>query len=55
MGGVAGAASQGNWGIAKLATSFLGQVSDKGSESGITTASINTKTSLFETNKLSNN
>lgn len=43
MGGVAGAASQGNWGIAKLATSFLGQVSDKGSESGITTASINTK------------
>ncbi|XTV75910.1 hemagglutinin repeat-containing protein [Bibersteinia trehalosi] len=43
MSGVAGAASQGNWGVAKLATSLLGQVSDKGSESGITTASINTK------------
>lgn len=43
ISGVAGAGSQGNWGVAKLATSFLGQVSDKGSESGITTASINTK------------
>ncbi|AHG84276.1 Large exoprotein involved in heme utilizationor adhesion [Bibersteinia trehalosi USDA-ARS-USMARC-189] len=43
MSGVAGAGSQGNWGVAKLATAFLGQVSDKGSESGITTASINTK------------
>ncbi|GAB1650176.1 hemagglutinin repeat-containing protein [Mannheimia haemolytica] len=43
MSGVAGAGSQGNWGVAKLATSLLGQVSDKGSENGITTASINTK------------
>ncbi|MGX2975595.1 hemagglutinin repeat-containing protein [Ursidibacter arcticus] len=43
MGGVAGVGSQGNWGVAKLATALLGQVSDKGSDSGITTASINTK------------
>ncbi|RGE47181.1 hypothetical protein MHD_11260, partial [Mannheimia granulomatis] len=43
MSGVAGAASQGNWGVAKLATALLGQASDKGSESGITTASINMK------------
>ncbi|MEE6113274.1 hemagglutinin repeat-containing protein [Avibacterium paragallinarum] len=41
--GVAGLGSQGNWGITKgIATGLLGQVKDKGSESGITTSSINT-------------
>lgn len=43
LDGVSGVGSQGNWGVAKgLATVFLGQVSDKGNESGITTSSINT-------------
>ncbi|MFZ7236240.1 hemagglutinin repeat-containing protein [Avibacterium gallinarum] len=41
--GVAGVGSQGNWGITKgIATGLLGQVKDKGSETGITTSSINT-------------
>ncbi|MFU2089804.1 hemagglutinin repeat-containing protein [Avibacterium avium] len=41
--GVAGLGSQGNWGITKgIATGLLGQVKDKGSETGITTSSINT-------------
>ncbi|MEH8024589.1 hemagglutinin repeat-containing protein [Gallibacterium anatis] len=41
--GVAGLGSQGNWGITKgVATALLGQVKDKGSETGITTSSINT-------------
>ncbi|WP_410683511.1 two-partner secretion domain-containing protein [Avibacterium paragallinarum] len=41
--GVAGIGSQGNWGITKgITTALLGQVKDKGSESGITTSSINT-------------
>ena len=43
-GGIAGIGSQGNWGVAKgLITGLLGQVSDKGSEHGVTTSSINTK------------
>ena len=43
-GGIAGIGSQGNWGLAKgLITGLLGQVSDKGSEYGVTTSSINTK------------
>ena len=43
-GGIAGIGSQGNWGLAKgLITGLLGQVSDKGSEHGVTTSSINTK------------
>ena len=42
--GIAGIGSQGNWGLAKgLITGLLGQVSDKGSEHGVTTSSINTK------------
>ncbi|MDH3000046.1 hypothetical protein A1D23_00510 [Chelonobacter oris] len=41
--GVAGVGSQGNWGITKgITTALLGQVKDKGSESGITTSLINT-------------
>ncbi|MFZ7256772.1 hemagglutinin repeat-containing protein [Avibacterium avium] len=41
--GIAGIGSQGNWGITKgITTALLGQVKDKGSESGITTSSINT-------------
>ncbi|WP_077315918.1 hemagglutinin repeat-containing protein, partial [Basilea psittacipulmonis] len=42
--GVAGIANQGNWGVTKgIATALLGQVSDKGSQNGITTSSINTE------------
>ncbi|ACA31901.1 hypothetical protein HSM_0272 [Histophilus somni 2336] len=41
--GIAGVSSQGNWGITKgITTALLGQVKYKGSESGITTGSINT-------------
>ncbi|QLB12879.1 hypothetical protein EV697_10816 [Bisgaardia hudsonensis] len=41
--GIAGIGNQGNWGIAKgLATALLGQMSDKGSENGVTTSRINT-------------
>lgn len=46
--GIAGGFSQGNWGVAKaLSTAVLGQVSDKGRDSGITTSSVNTKNILI--------
>ncbi|ABR74374.1 hypothetical protein CBG46_00170 [Actinobacillus succinogenes] len=44
LNGVAGIFSQGNWGIAKaLSSAVLGQVSDKGNQTGMTKSSINTK------------
>lgn len=44
LGGVAGVANQGNWGITKgLVTGLLGQVHSRSNESGITTSAINTR------------
>ena len=44
LGGIAGIANQGNWGIAKgLATGALGYLSRNSSENGVTSSSINTK------------
>ncbi|MDO9914402.1 hypothetical protein Q7469_11845, partial [Glaesserella parasuis] len=44
LGGVAGVANQGNWGITKgLVTGLLGQVHSSSNENGITTSTINTR------------
>ncbi|MDG4951970.1 hemagglutinin repeat-containing protein [Actinobacillus equuli subsp. equuli] len=52
LGGVAGVANQGNWGITKgLVTGLLGQVHSSSNENGITTSAINTRNIVIRDEK----